>query len=405
MNVKFGEAAMTPHHPHWEKCIQRVGGGATKPGDIRSEFEIDCNRILNCNAYRRLKHKTQVFFATQNDHICTRIEHVSHVNSISYTIAKYLGLNTELTTAISLAHDLGHAPFGHRGEVFLKEIVKREIGDDFWHEKNSLFFVDNIETLPDSKGQERNLNLTYAVRDGIVMHCGEVDENGLKPRRDWLDLSQIGAPSEYLPYTWEGCVVKIADKIAFLGRDIEDALSLDILSQKQLDHLKKILGVNFKDINNTNIISRLVNDLCQQSVPQHGLLFSPEYFDLIKNLRDFNYANIYAHKRILAYMEYAKLALESIYGILAEFYDENKEITLKNISRAQRQYPLLCKTFLGWLAKYSDAKLADPQSKYKNRIIYRIGNDKDYKWACIDFIAGMTDNFVISIFNELISFR
>ncbi|MEI6609076.1 MAG: HD domain-containing protein, partial [Deltaproteobacteria bacterium] len=225
----FSKQAMTGLHPNFETAINRLSALYSRQDDIRSPFARDYNRILHSTAYRRLKHKTQVFFATTNDHICTRIEHVNHVTAVSNTIATYLDLNTELTNAISLGHDLGHAPFGHAGETILKEIVKKETGDYFWHEKNSLRFVDDCETLEDPEGNHRNLNLTYAVRDGIISHCGEVDENGLLPRSEAVPLQIIQQPNQYRPYTWEGCVVKISDKIAYLGRDIEDALALKIL--------------------------------------------------------------------------------------------------------------------------------------------------------------------------------
>lgn len=160
----------------------------SRGNDIRSEFERDYTRVIHSNAYRRQKHKTQVFFSPENDHICTRIEHVTYVESISYTIAKYLGLNVELTRAIAIAHDIGHSPFGHQGEKILSEISKRDLGKTFWHEKNGLEFVDKIELLEDKSKNMQNLNLTYAVRDGIISHCGEIDENKLKPRDEYIDL-------------------------------------------------------------------------------------------------------------------------------------------------------------------------------------------------------------------------
>ena len=164
-----------------------------------------------------MKHKTQVFFSPENDHICTRAEHVALVESISYTIAKALGLNVELTKAIATAHDIGHSPFGHQGEKVLNQLAKRDIGETFWHERNGLEVVDNIELLEDKDGICNNLNLTYAVRDGIISHCGEIDENMLRPREEAIDLKKYTYPNEYAPYTWEGCVVKIADKISYLG--------------------------------------------------------------------------------------------------------------------------------------------------------------------------------------------
>ena len=127
MKDSFKLVSANPNNIKWNNIISRVSPLYTRKNDVRSEFERDFNRILHSNAYRRLKHKTQVFFSPQNDHICTRIEHVNLVESISYTLAHYFGLNEELTRAISLSHDLGHAPFGHKGEKVLNEICKKDL--------------------------------------------------------------------------------------------------------------------------------------------------------------------------------------------------------------------------------------------------------------------------------------
>ena len=216
MKNSFKDLAANENNPKWNNMIKREKELYSRNNDIRSEFERDYTRIIHSNAYKRMKHKTQVFFSPESDHICTRIEHVTHVESISYTIANYLGLNTELTKAIATAHDIGHSPFGHQGEKILSEISKRDIGIGFWHEKNGVTAVDKIELLQDNHGVMKNLNLTYAVRDGIISHCGEIDENNLKPREEAINLDDYIAPNQFAPYTWEGCVVKIADKISYL---------------------------------------------------------------------------------------------------------------------------------------------------------------------------------------------
>ena len=223
---KFENVAMYEGNPKWENAISRneklydpVYGDAP----MRTEFDRDYTRIINCNAYRRLKHKTQVFFAPKNDHICTRIEHVNLVDSISNTIANFLGLNSELTSAIAVTHDIGHSPFGHQGESILSEIAQREYGDKFWHGSNGLHLIDDLELLSDLAGVKRNLNLTYAVRDGIPGHCGNPNPNGQKPREEFVDLKEFTFSNKFAPYTWEACVVKIADNISYLGRDLEDA--------------------------------------------------------------------------------------------------------------------------------------------------------------------------------------
>ena len=147
----FSKHCANSENSKWESIIKRENELYSRENDIRSEFERDYNRVINTTGYRRMKHKTQVFFSPKNDHICTRIEHVVHVESISYTIAKFLGLNTELTKAIATAHDIGHSPFGHSGERILSEISQRDFGETFWHEKNGVNMVDNIELL-DSPG-------------------------------------------------------------------------------------------------------------------------------------------------------------------------------------------------------------------------------------------------------------
>ena len=226
---KFINEKADINNPKWNNLIHREKEIYKRENDLRSDFERDYNRILHSNAYKRMKHKTQVFFSPTSDHICTRMEHVSHVDSISYTISNTLGLNTELTKAISIGHDLGHAPFGHQGERILSEISKKYIGDSFWHEKNGVNIVDNIELLEDCNSNFENMNLTYAVRDGIISHCGEIDENCIKPRNGYIDLNNYTYPNQYSPYTWEGCVVKISDKISYIIRDIEDAIYLHII--------------------------------------------------------------------------------------------------------------------------------------------------------------------------------
>ena len=126
---KFESVAANEENPKWNKMLQRQKELNKKDGDIRTDFERDYTRILYSTAYRRLKHKTQIYFSPVSDHICTRIEHVNYVESISYTIANNLGLNTELTKAIAIAHDLGHSPFGHSGEKVLNEIMQKELGE------------------------------------------------------------------------------------------------------------------------------------------------------------------------------------------------------------------------------------------------------------------------------------
>ena len=408
MSLQFKKVAINENNVKWENSIQRQNPIYHREDDIRTPFSRDYNRILHCNAYRRLKHKTQVFFATKNDHICTRIEHVNHVSSVSYTISKYLGLNTELTTAIATGHDVGHAPFGHFGETILKDIAKKDLLDTFWHERNSLRFIDKCETLTGPNGEETNLNLTYAVRDGIISHCGEVDEEYLFPRNEIIDLELIERPNQYAPFTWEGCIVKIADKIAYLGRDIEDALDLKILSLSQKKELLKIVkdhtNEKISDINNTVIMHKFIIDICKNSTPERGIGFTSNNFNLMKELREFSYNNIYTHERLSTYQKYAQLVIESIYTTLKQEY--NRHDTINEIVLEYGDiFPVLTQHFVEWLKKYSnDYNGFERDKRYENTVLYDLSDRNHYIQAVIDFISGMTDHFAISLFNELTTF-
>lgn len=398
---KFENFRANPSNSKWKNMISREQPLYNKENDIRTDFERDYTRIIHSTAYRRLRHKTQVFFSPENDHICTRIEHVTHVESISYTIANYLGLNTELTKAISVAHDIGHSPFGHEGEHILSEFSKKDLHTSFWHEKNGLDFADKIELLEDDERFKQNLDLTYAVRDGIISHCGEIDENALKPRDEFIDLSQYTYPNQYAPYSWEACVVKISDKISYIGRDIEDAITLGILDN-HLDEMYELLRISpDKSINNTVLIHYLIKDLCQNSSPTEGLCFSEEAFHLLNKIKNFNYLNIYQCDRIKPSKRYFKLVLTEIYNTLKNCYDgENTLNRLKNLSKVSR---MLSESFIGFVYQYYDYGNRD-ELKLKNRILFEKTSEVDYCRAIIYYISGMTDNFAIDIYNDIIGF-
>lgn len=392
-------AAMLPENPKWEKAIKREKELYSRNNEFRTDFERDYTRVIHCNAYRRLKHKTQVFFSPESDHICTRIEHVVHVESISYTIARYLGLNTELTKAIATAHDIGHSPFGHEGERILSEISKRDIGETFWHEKNGVEIVDKIELLEDNLKNKQNLNLTYAVRDGIISHCGEIDQNNLKPREEDIDLKEYTYPNQFNPYTWEACVVKIADKISYIGRDIEDAISIGILDE-HLNVLHKMFELDINEpINNTVLINNFIYDLCENSSIEKGLCFSEKTFKLINELKKFNYVHIYKSDVIKPSIEYFKLIINEIYNILKNLYNGNN--TYLNIQNIRRFYPKLMNSFEEWLKNYWNLERKD---NFKNDVIINMNNEKEYYKAIIYYISGMTDNFAIDIYNEIVRF-
>ena len=391
MDLKFSSVAATPSNPNWNNLISRRDELYKKENDVRSEFERDYDRIIYCNAYRRLKHKTQVFFLPKNDHICTRIEHVNNVDATSYTIAKALGLNTTLTRAISISHDIGHSPFGHKGEQILNKICM----------ENGLNFVDNIELLTNVNNEEKNLNLTYAVRDGIISHCGEIDEISLKPRTEFIDLEKdYFKLNQYSPYTWEGCVVKISDKISYLGRDIEDAISMGILDSNLNELYDLLEQPRSANLNNTNIIGDLIADLCINSSLEEGLKFSETTFEKIKRLKQFNYKYIYKHKCMKPSERYFSLVLNEIFNTLNECYDGINTLEKLNIERPF--YPKVIDTFIKWISCYWN--IETDRSHLKNKILYNMNDIKDYQKAIITYISGMTDSYAIETYNDIVKY-
>lgn len=412
MNNDFSKVSANPGNPKWKKMIKRENVLYARDNELRSQFQRDYTRILFSNAYKRLKNKTQVFFSPSNDHISTRIQHVNYVESISYTIAKSLGLNTELTKAISVAHDLGHSPFGHEGEKILSKICEDDVGKKFWHERNGLMLVDNFELLDDEQGHKQNLNLTYAVRDGIISHCGEVDEDSIRPRDEFIDLNDYIIPNQYQSFTWEGCVVKVSDKISYIGRDIEDALTLNILEQSDINELRKILQIKNDDkkLNNTNIINDLIFDIIQQSSPQEGIKLSKNKLCMLNNIKKFNYEKIYFNPKVRIAIDYFNIVIKTIYNTLKDIYDEEKRTLV--VDRNINRYKNVIYEFLNWAQVYfkeDDFKGTKQQNninikEYKNKRIFDINNPKDFYKAIIEYISGMTDNKAIDTYNQIISF-
>ena len=415
MKDAFVQVACKENHPNWQQAIQRQHELYSRNNDIRTDFERDYTRLLHCEAFRRLKHKTQVFFAPKNDHICTRMEHVFHVASVASTISKYLGLNEQLASAIAIGHDIGHAPFGHFGEECLNKLLPQKPGENapkrFWHERNSLFFADYIETLQDPEGRAKNLDLTYTVRDGIVCHCGEVDESGIRPRNQAMPLYDIKKAGSVQPYTWEGCVVKLSDKIAYLGRDIEDARQYHILDMGAYRQLREIVGECFgfsatktgKTVNTTVLINDLIVDLCQQSSPEAGLVFSPAYFKFMKKLKSFNFANIYNHWRLQEFEHYATVIIHTIYRLLCQ---TQPFVPSQKVGFCLKQYPLLSATFEDWLVKYTSYNLEKRANIKFDSIqpVFDLSQPDSFNKCIIEFISGMTDQFAITIHEEIISF-
>ena len=428
MKDAFKDYGCFPGSDKWEQANKREIELYSRNNGIRSEFERDYTRLLHSQAFRRLKHKTQVFFAPHDDHICTRMEHVTHVASVATEIAKYLGLNTELTNAIAMGHDIGHAPFGHHGEDCLNKLLEQKEGHNapkkFWHERNSLFFADFIETLEDPNGTHKTLNLTYGVRDGLICHCGEIDQQGIKPRKEAIDLYSMKRPGLTQPFTWEGCVVKIADKIAYLGRDLEDARTYHIIDMASYRQLREIVGSTLgfekkgahalrsgKAVNTTVLINDLIVDLCEQSSPEKGLCFSDEYFRFILELKKFNFSQIYSHWRLKEFAIYAENIIKTIFRTLKRtwLYAQNGRVAL-----ALRLYPKLCLTFEEWLIKHTNYRAWNSEKHdfinkkqimhFDTPVVFDVNDEESYTKCIIEYISGMTDQYAIQIYEEIITF-
>ncbi len=261
--------------------------------NIRPAYYHDTDRIIHSLAYSRYIDKTQVFFLFENDHITHRVLHVQLVSKIARTIGRFLRLNEDLIEAIALGHDIGHTPFGHDGERYLNEICEEMGIGYFRHNAQSVRWLQELE-----KGGE-GLNLTLQVLDGILCHNGEaISEQYIPaPRKTFedfqLEYEKLWTEKDFghdiKPYTLEGCVVRISDVIAYIGRDIEDAIIVKLITRDQLpEHVVRVLG-------NTNreIIDRLIRDLVQHSLGKPYLVFSPEIVGALHELRDFNYRYIY----------------------------------------------------------------------------------------------------------------
>jgi len=250
-----------------------------QPCSIRTEYQRDRDRIIHSKSFRRLKHKTQVFLAPEGDHYRTRLTHTMEVSQISRTVARALLLNEDLTEAIALGHDLGHTPFGHIGENALSKFLPNK----FEHNKQSLRVVDVLEY------EGKGLNLTWEVRDGILNHTGE------------------GMPS-----TLEGQIVRIADRIAYINHDIDDALRAGILKPEDLptepiEVMGRYPGQR---------IDYLTHDLVENSFGRDEIQMSPKTARLMNELREFLFEKVYIGSIAKTEEEKAVRVLES----LAEFY-------------------------------------------------------------------------------------
>lgn len=337
--------------------------------DIRPIFLRDIDRILHSQCYSRYLDKAQVYINPQNDHITHRMQHVQFVSRIARTIGKVLRLNDELIEAIALGHDVGHAPFGHAGERQLNRICVRENIGYFCHNAQSVRMLKDLE----------NKNISVQTLDGILAHNGEMLLNKYEPNynkttEDFLkDLENTYSEKDYskkiIPMTLEASVVRVSDVIAYIGRDIEDAILLGDIERENLPkEVVQVLGNK-----NSSIVETLEDDLIENSIDKNYLSFSDRVFNALKILLDWNYKNIYDVASI-----HDKSLLEDKFNKLFDVYLDklkNSDYRNKNINNSSNTY--------------SDKVLYDfiknkSQEYLENTNIRRI---------VIDYISGFTDNF------------
>jgi dGTPase len=308
-----------------------------EPCPIRTEFQRDRDRIIHSKAFRRLKHKTQVFIAPQGDHYVTRLTHTLEVTQIARTIARALNLNEDLTEAIALGHDLGHTPFGHVGEEVLNELYHQ----GFKHNEQSLRVVDLLEN--DGQG----LNLTWEVRDGILNHSKA--RAGIL-EGDWGEVN-----------TLEGEICKIADIVAYINHDIGDAIRAGVITEGDLPvSATSMLGYSHRERINT-----MVCDIVEQSWPVRidnnisspAILMSPGVIEATNTLRDFLFDRVY-----------------------------NLHSTQEQVAKARETIRLLYKYFIK-----NEDKLPPEYSIHSDEVERRV----------VDYIAGMTDQYATRIAEEL----
>ncbi len=345
--------------------------------DLRDEYFRDQTKIIHSLPFRRLKHKTQVFFAPNNDHICTRIEHVLHVATIAATICRGLNksgkweLSEDLAYAIGLGHDIGHAPFGHEGERAINACLPE--GQRFLHEVNSYRVVEQLANYGEG------LNLTFAVKDGIICHCGEdFANNQLRPAAIPNDLDKITGRNQ-MPSTYEGCIVRLSDKIAYLGRDIEDAIKADLITKQDIpQQVREEMGTS-----NGEIINTLALDLINHSKDRDFIGFSDEKFNLISQLRSFNYTRIYDNEQM-------RQRKETIDKCIRDLFDYFRAI-FKRYGFDYDAYAKEGKQTAVGFGKY----LRSMKRVYQEA-------PAQIDTAIADYIAGMTDSFALDVMEDVI---
>ncbi len=333
--------------------------------DMRDAYSIDVDRILHSAAYTSYTDKTQVFYLVGHQGIAHRVIHVQLLSRIARTIGRKLGLNEDLIEAIAIGHDIGHPPFGHDGESYLDTLCRDAGIGRFRHNIQAIQALERIER------QGRGLNLTLQVLDGILCHNGELTEQRVSPGGDTgftgLDVKlKVALEGENpSPMTLEGCLVRMADTVSYIGRDIEDAVSLGIITRSDLP--REATGV----LGNTNgrIVYTLVADLIEHSTPE-GIAYSEEVFQALQRLKVFNYEHIYHHARVKTESEKIRTMYALVFARLCE-----------DLRQARTSSPI-CRRYLDHMQSAYTAHTSPTE-------------------VVRDFIASLTDSAFLRLFHDL----
>ena len=331
--------------------------------DIRPPFFHDIDRIIHSLSYTRYLNKTQVYTLNSNDHVSRRITHVQLVSKIARTIGRALNLNEDLIEAIALGHDIGHTPLGHTGEAILNRLSLKELGEYFAHNIQGVRYY--MDVAKDGEG----LNLTLQTLDGIMTHNGEmlspIYEPMKKDKNEFLSeynesYKDLEKSKKYRPMTLEGCVVRISDIIGYIGRDIEDAIMIDRFKRSDIpESIRDVLGDNNRDIVNT-----IVLDIINESIDKPYIKMSDKVYNALFALKKFNNENIYKYSMTKEELNYYEAGINKLYNIyLDDIKTNNKESDIYKI--------------------------------FLNHQDKRYLESTNIKRWVIDYIAGMTDDFLI----------
>lgn len=339
--------------------------------DIRPNYFRDIDRIIYSLSYTRYIDKTQVFSHKENDHISKRMTHVQMVSKIARTIGRALSLNEDLIEAAALGHDLGHPPFGHTGEAILNKI-SLELGLGYFNHN-----IQSVRTLLKIENQGKGSNLCLQTLDAIMCHNGEIELAEYYPvskdietflQEYNLSYQDNNIIKKLRPMTLEGCIVRVSDIIAYIGRDIEDAIRLEIITKDDIpQNIKNILGDNNRDIINTIIL-----DIITNSYQKPYIKISPNIFTAIKELKKFNYENIYykanTNEDINQYEMMFRKLIEVYYYQLQNNKEEEiiYQSYLNHMSKEYRQNNSNYRIIIDYIAGMTDDYFKKQYEKYKN---------------------------------------